>query len=118
MSIIEMYLLMLIFSAFMYYLYKDSKRFAYTENVVLLEETENRRSYVSYKPTGHKKEKVLLVLYSIICRKCNSNDVLVELCEDDDCIHIVCKKCKYVTRIKLADIAINEIDDDEKTQDS
>ena len=115
-DVIVYWLLIVIVSASLVLLRKDSERYATCENVTKINEDDDNRVYVASRMTDteHPGAKILLVMYSLYCRKCDSTNVFVELSEEDDSIHAECRDCGFITRIKLSKLFIKK----EKNQQS
>lgn len=115
-SIIDYWLLIIIVAGALLLLRRDTERYATSENITKINEDDNNRVYVASRitDTKHPGAKILLVMYSLYCRKCDSTNIFVEMSEEDDSIHVECRDCGFVTRIKLSKLFIKK----EKNQQS
>lgn len=99
-------------------LHKDASKFAETNHLTRLNDDENKRVYVASGITDkiHPGAKILLVMYSLFCRKCDSTNIFVDLDTDDDFLQITCRDCGRVTRIKLTDLMVNVVNEKNQNQ--
>ena len=90
-------------------LHRDAAKFAETSHLTRLNDEETKRTYIASGITDkiHPGAKILVVLYSLFCRKCDSTNIFVDLDVDDDFLQITCRDCGRVTRIKLTDLMIH-----------
>ena len=94
-------------------LHRDAAKFAETSHLTRLNDEESKRTYIASGVTDkiHPGAKILVVLYSLFCRKCDSTNIFVDLDVDDDFLQITCRECGKVTRIKLTDLMIHNADE-------
>lgn len=94
-------------------LHRDAAKFAETSHLTRLNDEESKRTYIASGITDkiHPGAKILVVLYSLFCRKCDSTNIFVDLDVDDDFLQITCRECGKVTRIKLTDLMIHNADE-------
>lgn len=94
-------------------LHRDAAKFAETSHLTRLNDEESKRTYIASGITDkiHPGAKILVVLYSLFCRKCDSTNIFVDLDVDDDFLQITCRDCGRVTRIKLTDLMIHNAEE-------
>lgn len=109
-SLIDYYLLIIVVIIALFALHKDVKRYADHEYLTKIKNDRDERIYIASRMNDENSSgaKILMVLYSLYCRKCHSSDVFVELSEDHDYLLITCRNCDTVTRIKLAKLFIDK----------
>lgn len=107
---IDYYLLVLVVLVALFFLNKDVKRYADHEYLTQIKNDRDERVYVASRMNDENASgaKILMVLYSLYCRKCHSTDVFVELSEDHDFLLITCRNCDKVTRVKLTKLFIDQ----------
>ena len=112
MDFIDYYLIVLVFIVALWRLRVDTQRYASTENITKIEDTEDHTVYVASGITDKENPgaKILMVMYSLYCRKCHSTNVFVELSDEDKSIHVLCRDCEYITRIKLSKLFVKHED--------
>ena len=88
----------------------DAKKYAMINNVTNLFDDSERRIYIASGMTDneYKGSKILMIMYSIYCRKCNGQDVYVELSDESKSLDVYCKSCGYVSRIKLEKLVVKQ----------
>lgn len=87
---------------------RDSQKLAITQDVTEIANKSNTRIYVASHVSDRKNPgaKILLILHSLYCRKCDSTNVLVDLSDDGRMLIIKCRECSYSTRIKMDDLLL------------
>ena len=117
----EMYVMILITILFIIILRINVSKFADTRNITRIDvgEDEDRREFVASGITDPRNHgsKILVVLYSLFCRKCDSVDIFAEISDDNEHIELVCRKCGYITLIPLKKLVIHETVDDEAMEE-
>lgn len=120
----EMYLIIIVTIILMIVLRINVGKLADTRNITRIDvgEDGNRREFIASGMTDprHHGSKILVVLYSLFCRNCDSTDIFAEISDDKEHIELVCRKCGYITLIPLKKMIIHEyidegiLDDDEE----
>lgn len=112
MGLFEMYVLVAIIAILILYLRKNSTKFAETQNITRLDvsDDDNRREYIASGVTDQNfpGSKILIIMYSLFCRKCNSANIYAEIGEDKDHVQVYCRDCGYTTLIPLKKLIIKE----------
>ena len=113
----EMYLIIIVTIILMIVLKINANKLADTRNIARIDvgEDESRREFIASGVTDirHCGSKILVILYSLFCRNCNSTDIFAEISEDKEHIELVCRKCGYITLIPLKKLVIHEYIDNE-----
>jgi RNase P subunit RPR2 len=84
----------------------DAKKYAITQNVTTLIDDKTGRVYVASHVSDRKYHgaKVLMVLHSLYCRKCKSDNIFVDLSDDASMLIIKCRDCGHTTQIPVKNI--------------
>lgn len=121
LGIIEMWVMAIVVGLLVVYLTIDSKRMAETQNITKLhDDVDGRREYIASGITdyNHPGAKILVILYSLFCRKCESTNIFAEISDDKYHIQVICRDCGYNTMIPLKKMLIHEqLTDDEYNED-
>ena len=116
LSVFEMYILIMITGIFILILKRDSKKYAETQNITRLDDgnDEHRREFIASGISDYKYAgaKILVIMYSLYCRKCMSSNIFAEISEDKEHVQVICRDCGYITLIPLKKMLINEVLDD------
>lgn len=110
-SLIDYYLLVFVFIIALILLRRDTQRYATSEHITQIDNNdEDKRVYVASRITDKENPgaKILLVMYSIYCRKCKSTNIFVDMSDEDESIHITCRDCGYITRIELEKLFVKK----------
>ena len=122
-GIAEMYVMIAVTFILILYLKHDSARYAETQNITRLDngDDHDRREYIASGITDgdFHGTKILVILYSLYCRKCGSTNIYAEIAETKEHIQIECRDCGYVTLIPLKKLIIHEelVDDVTKSDE-
>ena len=107
-----MYFLIILVFICIFILRKHSTKYAETRNITRLDtgEDDGRREFIASGLNDHDYHgnKILMILYSLYCRRCGSSDIFAEIAESNEHIEVYCKKCGYTTLIPLKKILIHE----------
>jgi len=97
-------------------LHRDASKYAETSHIIRLNDSNEQRIYIASGVTDkvHEGAKILLVLYSLFCRKCKSTNIFVDLDTENDFLMMTCRECGMITRIKLTDLMVEFKDDVKK----
>lgn len=99
---------MLIVSIILLALYIDARRFRKSHQIKKVEHDEkNKNVYVATedgKSGSQKNYKVLVLLHSLHCEKCNSENIKIEITPDNKHVRVVCYDCGYASKISLKSI--------------
>ena len=89
-------------------LHRDASRYAETSHIIRLNDDNEQRMYIASGVTDrvHEGAKILLILYSLFCRKCKSTNIFVDLDTENDFLVMTCRDCGMITRIKLTDLML------------
>ena len=89
-------------------LHRDASRYAETSHIIRLNDDDEQRMYIASGVTDrvHEGAKILLILYSLFCRKCKSTNIFVDLDAENDFLVMTCRDCGMITRIKLTDLML------------
>ncbi len=121
-GIFEMYIMIAITLIFIIILKRDSQKYAETNNITKLDQNEDgtRREYIASGVTDYSKSgsKLLIIIYSIFCRNCDSTNIFAEISEDKEHIQLTCRDCGYNTLIPLKKMFIHERLDDALTEEN
>ena len=119
-GIAEMYVMIIVTLILIVYLKKDATKYAETQNITRLDngDDNNRREYVASGITDgdFHGAKILVILYSLYCRKCGSTNIFAEIGESKEHIHVECRDCGYITLIPLKKLIIHEELQDDGTK--
>jgi RNase P subunit RPR2 len=110
-GVAEMWVLVLLVGFLIVYLTHDAKRMAETQNITkICDDVDGRREYIASGITdyNHPGAKILVILYSLFCRKCDSTNIFAEIAEDKEHIQVICRDCGYNTLIPLKKMLIHE----------
>ena len=122
-GIAEMYVMIIITIILIVILKRDSRKYAETQNITRLdnEDDRDRREYIASGITDgdFHGAKILVILYSLYCRKCGSTNLFAEIAETKEHIHVECRDCGYITLIPLKKLIIHEelVDDGTKSDE-
>lgn len=111
-GIIEMYFLIVVVFVCIFILRRESTKYAETKNITRLDigEENERREYVAsgLNDNDYHGTKILMILYSLYCRRCGSSDIFAEISDTNEHIQVYCRKCGYTTLIPLKKMLIHE----------
>lgn len=107
---IEMYLIAFFVLISLIALNWDAKKYAMLNNITTIYDNDERRIYIGsgMADNEYKGCKILMVMYSLFCRKCNSQNIYVELNDEASSLDVYCKDCGYVSRIKLEKLIVKQ----------
>ena len=110
---IDYYVIMLFTIGCLWLLKTNAEKVAVMEHFTVLKDSEDQRTYIASGVSDNefKGRKILLVMYSVYCRKCESSDVFVEMEKDSESLEVNCRKCGHITHLKLNKLFIKETKD-------
>ena len=110
--VIDYYVLVIVTIGCLLMLKINAEKVAVMQHFTILQDSENQRTYIAagVSDTEFNGRKILLVMYSLFCRKCNSSDVFVEMESDSESIEVECRKCGHITHLKLNKLFIENKD--------
>ena len=89
-------------------LYFDARRFRKTHRIKKVEQDDiNKSIYVATeegKLGTSKNYKVMVLLHSLHCEKCNSENIKIEITPDNKHVRVICFDCGLISKISLKSI--------------
>ena len=111
-GIVGMYVMIILIGALRIVLRINASKLADTRNIARIDigEDEGRREFIAsgVSDANNKGSKILVILYSLMCRKCDSSNIYADISEDKEHIEITCKDCGYITIIPLKRLVFHE----------
>ena len=99
---------MIIVSIILLALYIDARRFRKSHQIKKVEhDNDTKNVYVATedkKPGNGKNYKVMVLLHSLHCEKCNSENIKIEITPDNKHVRVICYDCGYAQKISLKSI--------------
>lgn len=100
---------MIIIAIFLLVLYIDARRYRKTHHIKKVEHDENNKNiYVATEdgrsPHNQKNYKVMVLLHSLHCEKCNSENIKIEITPDNQHVRVICFDCGFISKISLKSI--------------
>ena len=112
LSVVDMYVIIVIVGILVVILRRDATKYAETQNITRIDsgESKTRREYIASGITDSSfpGSKILIIMYSLFCRKCNSTNIFAEIGEDKEHVQVFCRDCGYTTLIPLKKLLISE----------